>query len=92
MEKWRNLGILILLCFIVIVVFYRCRSTTASNPQTEIDSIKVVNDTLKLKIDSINKNIIDINLNYEKDKSIIINQPVDSDIWFFSRYLSKETE
>lgn len=91
MEKWRNFGLILLLCFIIIVVFYKCRSTTDVKP-TEIDSIKTVNDTLKLKIDSINKNIIDLNFKYEKDKSIIINQPLDSDILFFSRYLSEETK
>lgn len=91
MEKWRNLGLMLLLCFIIVVIFYRCRSTTNVKP-TEIDSIKTVNDTLKLKIDSINKNIINLNLNYEKDKSVIINQPLDSDIQFFSRYLSEETK
>lgn len=82
---------MLLLCFIIVVIFYRCRSTTNVKP-TEIDSIKTVNDTLKLKIDSINKNIINLNLNYEKDKSVIINQPLDSDIQFFSRYLSEETK
>jgi len=91
MEKWRNLGLILLLCFIIIVVFYKCRNTTNVKP-TEIDSIKTVNDTLKLKIDSINKNIIDLNFKYEEDKSIIINQPLDSDILFFSRYLSEKTE
>lgn len=82
---------MLLLCFIIVVIFYRCRSTTNVKP-TEIDSIKTVNDTLKLKIDSINKNIINLNINYEKDKSVIINQPLDSDIQFFSRYLSEETK
>lgn len=92
MEKWRNLILLVLLCFVVIVVFYECRHTKPEVKPTEIDSIKVINDSLKLKIDSINKSIFDLNTIYEEDKSVIINQPVDSDIEFFTRYLSKETK
>lgn len=92
MEKWRNFTILILLCFVVAVVFYECRHKKQEVKTTEIDSIRVVNDTLKLKLDSITKSINNLNTEYEKDKSTIINQPLDSDLLFFSRYLSKETE
>ena len=92
MEKWRNFTILILLCFVVAVVFYKCRHKKQEVKTTEIDSIRVVNDTLKLKLDSITKSIYDLNTEYEKDKSTIINQPLDSDLLFFSRYLSKETK
>ena len=92
MEKFRSFLILVLLCLVVVIVFYEYRHKKQEVKTTEIDSIKVVNDTLKLKLDSITKSIYNLNTEYEKDKLTIINQSSDSDILFFSRYLSKETE
>lgn len=91
MAKWRTFGIIILLCLICVILFYRCKHTSKIDI-TEVDSIRMENDTIIFKIDSINKALTNINVTYEEDKSVIINQPLDSDILFFSRYLSKEAQ
>lgn len=56
---------------------------------TIVNKLHKDNDSI---ITSINKNkeeLIDININYEKTNDSIINQSVNSDIEFFTNYLSK---
>lgn len=55
----------------------------------KIDSLKIQRDTLFSNIDSSKQHIGLIELQYEKDFNTIINQPVDSDIKFFTNYISE---
>ena len=60
--------------------------------QSILDTLKTKNVYLENKIDS-SKSTIKITKNYyEKKESIILSQSVDSDIVFFSDYLSKNSK
>ena len=86
-KTWTVIGCLILI--IATITIFTCTRKPIESTKTEIDSIKNVNDSLQLKVDSIDSKLDSINNWYEKNCSIIINQSVDSDMWFFSEYLSK---
>lgn len=55
----------------------------------KIDSLKIQRDTIFSNIDSSKQRIGLIELQYEKNFNTIINQPVDSDIKFFTDYISE---
>lgn len=88
-KKINNIIIFILLVIIFFIIFHFSKSINVNN---DTDSIKNINDSLWIKIDSINNNIDNIQSKYEKDYNNIINQPLDSDILLFRRYLSEEVK
>lgn len=88
MERKTKIGILTG-CIILVILLFTCSRKSVESPKTSIDSLKEINDSLQVKVDSIDSRLDSINNWYEKNCSIIINQSVDSDMWFFSEYLSK---
>lgn len=54
-----------------------------------IDSLQTINDSLYNNINKSEEDIKIIEHWYEKEYSIILTQPTDSDCLFFSNYLSK---
>lgn len=88
---------------ILYVYFNWGQSSDNSKEYSKIDSLKGKNDSLKevnkvllLKIDSLEREIsnidsvvTDINDEYEEVRDNIITQPVTDDILFFTTYLSK---
>lgn len=88
-KTWTIIGCLILI--IATITIFTCTRKSVESTKTEIDSIKNINDSLQLKVDSIDLKLDSINNWYEKNYNIIINQSVDSDLFFFSEYLSKSS-
>lgn len=76
---------------ILLVCFTQCRKTKLVVPINQIDSLRTVNDSIKLNIDSIDSVIINLGKDYEKNYNIILNQSADSDVSFFERYLSSHS-
>lgn len=59
---------------------------------TKVDSIRRANDSIKIIIDTTEIKINHVHEEYIQIYDRIVNQSVDSDCVFFSRYLSKDSE
>lgn len=90
-ETKRSLTIISLtVCIsIFLITFVQCRKTkVVSVENNQIDSLRIVNDSIKLNIDSIDSIIINLGKEYETNYNIILYQSTDSDVLFFTNYIS----
>lgn len=90
---------LLILILLILGIFYhfKARSVVDNRDridtiETQIDSIKVINDTIYITIKETEEKIKVIKQKYEEDRNIVLRQSTDSDIVFFSKYLSENSE
>ena len=96
----RIIIIFIILSVIIYIVYLGKRESIVNTNYEElvntidslslcIDSLQTINDSLYNNINDSEENIKIIEHWYEKEYSVILTQPTDSDCMFFSNYLSK---
>lgn len=84
------ISIIIIISLILVVVFWITnKPKTTTNIELKIDSIKHKQDSLRLILPKIDSQIISKEGEYEKTRYIIINQSIDSDCSFFTKYLKE---
>ena len=76
----------IVLCAIVTIFLTYNKHEENQKPELR-DTIIVRRNSISKEIDTIYREIIKNNTEYEKDYNIIINNDVDSDYLFFTKYL-----
>ena len=86
------LWVIIVLLIVNIAISLFNKDSPTHTIEKQIDSIKLINDTIISKIDSSKHTVYKINNWYEKETKTILNQSVDSDMLYFSKYLSTETK
>lgn len=90
---------LLILILLILGIFYHFKARNVIDNhdkidtiETQIDSIKVINDTIYITIKETEEKIKVIKQKYEEDRNIVLHQSTDSDIVFFSKYLSENSE
>lgn len=101
-NKWKWLLVIILVCFLVAYIIICSRRDKIVNNDTqqlleridslnlEVEKLRNKNTQLVTEIDSSETRVQVIEKWYEKESDIIFNQPTDSDIIFFKRYVSQD--
>lgn len=74
---------------VFLIIFIQCRKTKPVPHINEIDSLRESIDSIQINVDAINDSLKHLNVDYDSQFNVILHQSVDSDLWFFTDYLSK---
>ena len=74
---------------IFLIIFIQCRKTKPIPHIDPVDSLRESIDSIQINIDAINDSLQHLHINYDSQFNIILHQSVDSDMLFFTDYLSK---
>lgn len=93
------IGFIALIVLFIIGYSYYTKSRVTPDYKEVVeqnDSLNLIVDSLNLQVDTVFVKIVEskerikvINQNYEKERTVIVIQSTDSDIVFFTEYLSK---
>lgn len=103
-NKWKWFLVIMLVCFlaacVITCICLRHEKVPSDNTQQlleridslnlEVDKLRNQNTQLVTEIDSSETRVQVIEKWYEKESDIIFNQPTDSDIVFFTKYISQD--
>lgn len=105
-NRWKWFLVILSVCFLamyIITCICLRRPAISSNDtqqlleridslNLEVEKLRIENARLVSEIDSSEQRVQVIEKWYEKESDIVLNQSTDSDIVFFTRYLSEAVE